>query len=68
MAAPRKKSIEDIPVAGRRALVRVDFNVPMNAGEITDDLRIQGRPENDKPPACRRCDRDIDVALGPARR
>ena len=41
MAAPRKKSIDGIPVAGRRVLVRVDFNVPMNGGEITDDLRIR---------------------------
>lgn len=41
MAALRKKSIDGIPVAGRRVLVRVDFNVPMNAGEITDDLRVR---------------------------
>ena len=41
MAAPRKKCIDGVPVAGRRVLVRVDFNVPMNAGEITDDLRIR---------------------------
>ena len=41
MAAPIKKSIDGIPVAGRRVLVRVDFNVPMHAGEITDDLRIR---------------------------
>ena len=41
MAEPRKKSIDGIPVAGRRVLVRVDFNVPMNAGEMTDDLRIR---------------------------
>lgn len=37
-----KKTVEDIEVKGKRALVRVDFNVPMKAGIITDDSRIQG--------------------------
>jgi len=37
-----KKTISDIDVAGKRAFVRVDFNVPFNdAGEITDDTRIK---------------------------
>lgn len=35
-----KKSIEDIQVSGKRALVRCDFNVPMKDGKITSEKRI----------------------------
>lgn len=38
-AVPRLEDLGDL--SGKRVLVRVDFNVPMHGGEITDDLRIR---------------------------
>ena len=37
----QKKRIDSIAVAGKRVFVRVDFNVPMDGGVISDDRRIK---------------------------
>jgi phosphoglycerate kinase len=37
----RKLSLKDLDLSGKRVLMRVDFNVPMKEGKITNTARIE---------------------------
>ena len=40
--ASAKKTIRDVDLKGKKVIMRVDFNVPVKNGVITDDTRIKG--------------------------
>lgn len=64
MSLLNKKTVDDINVKGKRVLVRCDFNVPMKAGVITDENRINAALPTIKKADCRRRQSDSLLAHG----
>jgi 3-phosphoglycerate kinase len=46
--ALKLRKLQDLPIKGKRVLVRVDFNVPMKNGKVTDSRRIKETAETIK--------------------
>ena len=61
-----KYSIKDLDLRGKRVFIRVDFNVPIKNGTITDDTRITSSLPTIQLRARTGRDRDPRVASGPA--
>ena len=40
-ALMNKKTLRDVELAGKRVVMRVDFNVPIKDGVISDDTRVR---------------------------